>query len=70
MKMTKNTIKNLLNGEYMDALAGFASWLSTKKDMATALENLDNKVWEIAAEIDQEEQWLQIYSALMCGIEY
>ena len=70
MKMTKNTIKNLLNGEYMDALAGFASWLSTKKDMETALENLDNKVWEIAAEIDQEEQWLQIYSALMCGIEY
>ena len=68
MKMTKANIKNLLKGEYMDALAGFASYLATKKDMESALYALDEKVWDIAEEIDETENWLAIFSALMCGV--
>lgn len=68
MKMTKANIKNLLKGEYMDALAGFASYLADKKDMETALYRLDDKVWEIATENDLDEEWLRIYSALMCAV--
>lgn len=68
MKMTKTKIEKLLRGEYMDALAGFASFLADKKDMEAALYRLDEKVWEIAGEIDEEEQWLRIYSALMCAV--
>lgn len=68
MKMTKANIKNLLKGEYMDALAGFASYLADKEDLETALENLDEKVWVIAEEVDAEETWLTIYSALLCGV--
>ena len=68
MKMTKTNIKNLLKGEYMDALAGFASYIADKKDPETALENLDEKVWTIAEEIEATDAWLTIYSALLCGM--
>ena len=69
MKMTKTTIKNLLNADYMDALAGFAAYLAEKKDMESALYRLDEKVWEIASDLDLTDEWLRIYSALMIAAE-
>ena len=68
MKMTKATIKNLLKSDYMTALSGFASYLADKKDMETALEILDEKVWDIAEEIGCAEEWLSLYSALLCAV--
>ncbi len=68
MKMTKTMIKNLLNADYMDALAGFASYLADKADMETALEKLDSRVWDIAMDIDRDDEWLRIYTALMCAV--
>ena len=68
MKMTKIKIEKLLDAEYMDALAGFASYIAEKDDPETALEKLDARVWEIASEMDRQEEWLLIYSALLCGI--
>jgi len=68
MKMTKTAIKNLLTADYMDALAGFSAYLADKKDMESALYRLDERVWEIAGDLDLEEEWLRIYSALMCAV--
>ena len=68
MKMTEAEIKKLLKGDYMDALAGFASFIAEKKDMEAALYRLDEKVWEIAPENDLDEEWLRIYSALLCAV--
>lgn len=69
MKMTKTTIKNLLKGDYMDALATFATILSDAEDMETALDELDEKVWEVAETAHRTDEWLRLYTALQCGIE-
>lgn len=67
--MTKTTIKTLLKGDYMDALATFASFLADAEDMDAALYELDDKVWAIAEATHRTDEWLRLYTALQCGIE-
>lgn len=68
MKMTKTNIKNLLKADYMTALSAFASVIADADDMETALYELDEKVWEVAETAHRTDEWLQIFSALQCGI--
>lgn len=68
MKMTKANIKSLLKADYMTALSGFASYLADKEDAEEALEALDEKVWDIAEAIGCTDEWLALYSALLCAV--
>jgi hypothetical protein len=71
-RLTKKYAEELLKEEnYMDALAYFATrLLNTKKDPYDELMDLDERMWEIASEGEDEaeEQWLRIYSALQCAM--
>ena len=74
MKMTKNNVKAILNGEYIDALAYFANRLSnfsTTNGMYNELERIDEKIWDWACDWDGDEtdMWLRIYSGLMMYCE-
>ena len=66
--MTKKMILKALHGEYMDALAFFASKIADAEDMEEAVEKLDNRVWKAVEDDDEaEEMWLYVYSALLCA---
>ena len=80
-RMTKNLVKTLLMGDYMDALAYFASKLEKYDDIENdfmrkmkigeALEKIDETVWQWCDEYEEDfdfmEVWLCIYSALKCA---
>jgi len=71
-KMTRRLVIRLLSGDYMDALAYFANKAlhiaeKQEKDLEEALWQIDEKVWPIAEDEDLSEEWLRVYSALMCG---
>ena len=72
-RMTKNLVKELLMGDYMDALAYFAEKLAQYNDAAERLEKIDEKVWAWCEEYEEDydfmESWLRVYSALICAIE-
>lgn len=57
----------LLKGEYVDALAAFAEYLSEKDDPEEALEELDNKIFD-RVKGENQDKWLCIYSALLTAI--
>lgn len=56
-RMTKNLVKTLLMGDYMDALAYFASKLekfATSEGMENELNRIDDKVMEWCEEFEEE----------------
>jgi len=69
--MTLNTAKEMLSKDYNDALGAFASYLLQfdKWDREEELEELDELIFHTANyEWGLGEQWLRIYSGLLCAV--
>ncbi len=69
--MTLENAKRNLEKDYNDALAAFASYLLQfeEADREDVLEDLDDQIFSIANyEWNLGEEWLCVYSGLMCAV--
>lgn len=67
--MTKKEFKTTMKMDYMDAMATFARMIENASDMRDALDRIDDKCFDWSIDLGCSDEWMAIYSGLICVID-